>query len=128
MVIIPNHLVRVLLQPGVVRVVAQGREPPAQGEEGRNGLGANPVHPPQAITPLLVGQQVVPDMAAGPREGRQQEAGRGLAGASVVGWRVSGTERLLPVRWRVRMSAGLSCLQDTIIAQVYRVVPVAPTA
>ena len=36
-----------------------------------------------------------------------------VSGSSVVGWWASGTELLLPVRWRVRMSAGLSCLQDT---------------
>ena len=40
-----------------------------------NGLSTNAVRLPQAATPLLVGRQVVPHMAAGPGDGGRQDAG-----------------------------------------------------
>ena len=95
---VAHHLVRVHLQPGMVRVVAQFREPPAQSEETRgrtgfhlpaDGLGPRrlalphfrPVESghvhflPARVPPLAVGQHVVPDVTAGAGDGRQQDAG-----------------------------------------------------
>ena len=89
---------RIVLQPGVIRVIAQLGKPPAQGEEGRNGLGSDPVGLPQAVPVFLVGQHVVPDIAAGPGNGRQQDAGGGVARIQAQAYRAVDGLRLLCCR------------------------------